>query len=266
MMQIDKIFFTILVTCSLIFSFTNAKAQSHPTNNAAQYAKNKEKSLIFTHKAVAGLNVGATTPLPISNRFSNFSWKPLLSPYIGWEFTLSGNHKTGFTSGIHFHKKGMIAAADVYQIFTQVELDEMSVRGYFTGNNKTEIDNLYLSMPLLFTYRLQRYNFYVGASLNYLLKGKFSGSVSDGYIRIDEPTGPRTDIDNSPYSFNEEFKKFDFALACSVERSITRNIYITGGLSMSLGSVMKADFKGMEGSFKNVYANLGMAYYFNVVD
>lgn len=222
--------------------------------------------MLFEHKLIGGFNVGATAPLPVPNKFSNFVWEPTFTPYLGWEFSLYGNKYIGFTAGVIFTKKGMKAEADVYQVYTNVIVDDVNVEGYFTGRNKSLVDNIYISLPMLFTINKIYYRIDFGASFNYLLMGNFKGEVKDGYIRIGEPIGPRTEVDVSPYEFNDNIKKLEVCLEGRFERKIYRNLHLSAGVSCSTNTMMKEDFKGLEGKFKNLYANVGLVYYISKLE
>lgn len=222
--------------------------------------------MLFEHKIIGGFNVGATAPFPIPNKFSNFVWEPTFTPYLGWEFSLYDNKYIGFTAGVVFSKKGMKAEADVYQIYTNVIVDNVNVEGYFTGRNKTIVDNIYVSLPMMFTYNKINYKIDFGASFNYLLMGNFKGEVKDGYIRIGEPTGPKTEVDLSTYEFNDNIKKFEICLEGRFERKIYRNLHLSAGISCSVKTMMKEDFKGLEEKFRNLYTNVGLVYYISKLE
>lgn len=246
---------SILLLVASFSLFSQNDNRFEPTND-------KSGNLRFASQVVGGLNVGASMPIPISNRMSDFSWVPPFSPYLGYKLTAYSNSNFGITSGLIFEAKGMKVQASVYQLYTEVIVDGIETKGYFTGRNKTEVDNFYMTFPLEFSYLKPKYRVNLGMHFSYVLSHEFDGEVSDGYLRKDTPVGDRILVTSSPYNFDDEVRKFDMAVSLSYERKIWNNLNLNCGLNWSLTPLMNSSFTGLPYKMYNVYANIGVSYYF----
>ena len=63
------------------------------------------------------------------------------------------------------------------------------------GGVKTKVHTAGLTIPLMATYKLSnRWNIKAGPYFSYLLSREFSGHVYEGYLREDDPTGPKVEF------------------------------------------------------------------------
>ncbi len=231
-------------------------------NNNVGSDKSDDGNLSFSNQVMVGFNVGASFPLPIPNRMSGFSWTPPFTPYIGYKLTIHNDKTFGMATGLMVGYKGMHAKASVYQIYTEVVVDGIETKGYFTGRNSTNVDNLYMSFPIEACILQPKYRFNVGVLLSYTLKKEFNGDVSDGYLRKDTPTGDKILVSSSSYNFDDEVRGFDIAATLTFERKIVNNLNLSVGLDWSLTPLLHSDFTGMPYKLYNVYAHVGVVYGF----
>lgn len=69
------------------------------------------------------------------------------------------------------------------------------ISGVWTGGVKTKVHTAGLTIPLMATYKLSnRWNIKAGPYFSYLLSREFSGHVYEGYLREDDPTGPKVEF------------------------------------------------------------------------
>ena len=84
------------------------------------------------------------------------------------------------------------------------------ISGVWTGGVKTKVHTAGLTIPLMATYKLtNRWNIKAGPYFSYLLSREFSGHVYEGYLREDNPTGPKvefTDGKIATYDFSDDLR------------------------------------------------------------
>ena len=155
----------------------------------------------------------------------------------------------------------MSAEAKVYQMFTQANVEDAEVSGYFTGYNETKINATYLAVPLLISYSpSQKWNFDAGMFVAIKIQGHFSGAVKDGYIRIGEPTGDRVEVGYETFDFSDQVNPLSYGLLFAAERNINDHWSAWFDLSWALNSAMKSSFNGLEYKMYNIYGFLGASY------
>ena len=220
------------------------------------------RNLNFSNHVEIGMNVGASMPIPISERVSNMSWTPPFAPYIGWRLFVYGNHHFGVSTGVFVSVKGMTANASVYQLFTSVNIDGVKTEGYFTGRNNTNVKNLYASFPVELSYVKDYYRISLGLLMSKIVKKSFTGYVGDGYLRRNTPVGDRIDIVEAPFDFSEEVRNFDVAVTLNFYRKLYERWFVSCGLDMSITPMTNNSFTGMPFSLYNVYGHVGLSYRF----
>ena len=92
--------------------------------------------------------------------------------------------------GLRLENKGMKTDANVKNYgMKMTSTDGKVIEGNWTGNVVTQVDNSYLTVPVLALYKLsRRWEVSVGAFLSYQMKGSFHGYVYEGYLREGNPT------------------------------------------------------------------------------
>lgn len=226
------------------------------------FASEQNKDVLsLQHKIITGFNFGAATPLPIPNRFSNLSWTPKFAPVIGWQMTLMDNNKWGIGMGLCLEYKGMNVEASVYQLYTEVSIEGLETKGYFTGRNETDIMVGYLTLPIVLCYQPSAiWNFEMGIYGSFKNVGNFSGAVKDGYMRVGDPTGNRTDIVYETFSFNDEIRDFDFGFRVGFDRKVSEQLYLGITLNWGISSLLNTNFTGLEYPLYNLYGMFSLGY------
>ncbi len=214
------------------------------------------------HSINVGVGIGASSPIPIPNRISEMSWAPHPCGILGYRLRYTLNSNLGLKTGLQLQHVGMSAKAKVYQMFTQATVEDAEVSGYFTGYNETKINATYLSVPLLFSYKIigTDWGFDAGVFVALKIQGHFGGAVKDGYIRIDTPTGDRAEVGYETFNFSKELNPFNFGLLFSAEREISQHWSGWLDLSWALTPTLKDTFQGLEYKMYNIYGFFGISY------
>lgn len=188
-------------------------------------------------------------------------------------FAIEGNvlrridDKWGIMSGLRFETKGMSTGAVVKNYGLTIDVssgDETgTIKGVFTGNVNTEVKNEYLTLPLLVTRDLsERWFVKAGPFFSYLIKGGFTGSVHDGYIRDQNPIGNKIGVEHATYDFSKDISRFDWGAEVGAEWRAYSDFSVYGDLTWSAKSIFKRGFESIAFKMYNVYLNLGFAYEF----
>lgn len=219
----------------------------------------------FEHKIIAGFNIGATAPTSIPAEIRSIdAWWPQFTPQLGYNITYRLNEKWGLGSGITLDYKGMGTKATVKYIYTSIVIEDGSkdaLEGYFVGKNETTIKLAYATIPLYATFNINdSWQIRAGGYASYLFSGKFSGTASDGYIRVNEPTGEKVEITKASFDFNDKLRNFDFGLLVGTEKRINDKFGIYGNLDWGLTPIFPSNFRAIDFNMYNIYLTLGLTY------
>ncbi|WP_165025410.1 porin family protein [Dysgonomonas sp. ZJ279] len=224
------------------------------------------KNGTFEHKIVAGFNIGATTPLSIPAEVRSVeAWWPQFTPQLGYNVVYRTESKWGLGSGILLNYKGMGIRDRVKYMYTEVIPQEGSnsiLKGYFVGKNETTVKTAYVTIPLYATYKAsENWEMRLGGYASYLFSGQFKGHVSDGYIRLGDPTGEKVEItEKATFDFNDDLRSFDFGLTVGAERRINDRFGVYGNLDWGLRPIFPSDFRAVEFNMYNIYFTFGLTY------
>lgn len=217
-------------------------------------------------KVFAGYNLGGTSPLPLPAEIRKInSWNPRITGTVAFHVTRWITPDWGLTTGLAIDVKGMKISADVKYMYTRLEVgegDNMGIfSGTFSGKNETTVQNGYIVLPLLATWRpKEAWTFRLGGYFATCQSRKFEGSASDGYIRSGGPTGDRINIEQATFDFSEEVRKVDAGLMASADYFFTKKMAVFGQLSWGLVPIFPEDFEGLSYKMYNIYFSLGLAY------
>ena len=168
----------------------------------------------------AGFSIGGTAPFPLPVEIRSIDgYNPTLAISIGGEVTkwFAVQNKLGVIVGLRLENKAMTTNATVKNYGMEI-LGQGGERisGVWTGGVKTKVHTAGLTIPLMATYKLNnRWNIKAGPYFSYILSREFSGHVYDGYLREDNPTGPKvefTDNKVATYDFSNDLRHFQWGL------------------------------------------------------
>lgn len=225
----------------------------------------KEHNIYFEVKA--GFSIGGTTPLPLPEEIRSIdSYNPGLALSLGLQVTKWFDNKWGFTTGVSFDNKKMDTKATVKNYSMELIDGGGRIKGNWTGKVQTSVDNSYLTIPIMAAYRLSSvWDLRVGPYFSYLMDEKFSGYVSDGYLRENDPTGqkvPFTDGATANYDFSGDLNKYQWGLQVGGSWKVNRHFRLNGDLQWGLNDVFDKDFETITFNMYNVYLNIGFGYIF----
>lgn len=246
---------TIFVPCL-------AFAQEESTEGMDQLLQTRK----WLYDLKAGVNIGGTSPLPIPEEIREIiSFDPSLQLSIGLGANYWINDKIGLSSGFKLETKGMETKAKVKNYYMEIVTDDGGrTQGNFTGIDFTSVDQKLITVPILFKYQpSKRWDFNAGMFFSYLLNGKFSGYVEDGYLREGDPTGTKVNFENgarATYSFGDQFNKFEYGAQIGFNVKVWKMLSVFGDLTWGFRDVFKKDFQTIAFGMYPIYFNFGLGY------
>lgn len=218
----------------------------------------------------AGFSIGGTAPFPLPVEIRSIDgYNPTLAISIGGEVTkwFAVQNKLGVIVGLRLENKAMTANATVKNYGMEI-LGQGGERisGVWTGGVKTKVHTAGLTIPLMATYKLNnRWNIKAGPYFSYILSREFSGHVYDGYLREDNPTGPKvefTDNKVATYDFSNDLRHFQWGLQAGAGWRAFKHLNIYADLTWGLNNIFKNDFHTITFAMYPIYLNIGFGYAF----
>lgn len=247
-----KIFKHLSIAAVAVMFFS---AEAVAQNSMRSFSDNWEIGI------TGGLNVGATTPLPKPSEVEHiYAWQPHMNLTLkGWAtYRIENYDRWGITTGLEVERKGMYASTRVNAI--KVHMDKYGFKGErYTGDNSTEIDNYYLTLPVMASYITlnEKFRIHAGLYLSYAMQSSFKVTL-DGDGMLDDhklQEGSLVDFD-----FSDQMKSMDFGARIGFDFFFTPRIGLTGQVNMAFTSAVKSSFDVMPFSLYNTYGFLGFTY------
>ncbi len=267
MNKTNKALRTLLAAALLAGASTSLRAQKENTEIIARsYLHGWEYSL------KASLSIGGTAPLPMPEEIRSInSYSP-----GGVALSIEGNttkwldtaKRWGLTIGLRLDSREMStdAATKNYSMEIINADNGRSLKGLWTGNVKTKVNNSYLTLPLLADYRIsKRWKAVFGPYFSYLIDGNFSGSVYEGHLRTPDATGQRIDFTGesiATYDFSDDLRKFQWGLQLGGEWRAFKHLNVFADLTWGLNDIFRKDFDTITFDMYLIYLNIGFGYAF----
>ncbi len=220
------------------------------------FGQKKAERKAFTWQAFAGLNLGASTPIPTPKSVKEiYAWYPNSNPSVGVTvlYRFKGSKRHGLGASLLAERKSFSAT-------TRLEGFKIGegAASTISGNQRTAFEARYLTLPIFYNVSLakQRINLYTGVYTSLLLKSDFKIILDTAPESLDEKTFIRKRFDNivSP---------IDVGFYLGADFFITSYLGFTMRISTGLTSATKDDFAKMSGyNLHNLYTFLGVTYRF----
>lgn len=254
---------TIVFILSILVSSFHLQAQSDDTHGIRLSALKG-----FTYGIRAGINIGGTSPLPIPAEIRGIeSYNPTMSFSIGANANKQFDPHWGMQVGLYLEDKGMKTHATVKQYHTSITgYDGEQKSGYWTGHVRTKVTQSSITIPVLATYNISpRVNLKFGPYVSYILEREFTGTVFDGYLRENDPTGDKMEITGenaASYDFSDDMRKLQWGLQLGTQWKAFKHLLVFGDLSWGCSNIFKSDFNTITFNMYPIYATVGFGYAF----
>jgi len=218
-----------------------------------------------------GLNMGGSMPVPVPEEVRKInSFNPKINPHIGISTVYNLNNKWGIGTELSLGIKGMRVTDEVKYMHTKVLVSDKNsqkqreAEGYFVGKNMTNVNIQYLSLTFSGIYSFSdKWQVKAGVYAASILKSKFTGNVSDGYLREGTPNGLRVDIeaDNpATFDFSDNMRDFDAGFVLGGKYHITERIGAFVNFNCGLTDIFFRDQSPIEFKMQNLYLSFGVSY------
>lgn len=265
--------FTTILLLALTLGAPAATAQDDAPGEAGKTAARARKyaewglkdGRTWGLKARAGYVIGGTTPLPLPAEIRSING---FTPNGGLTFGLDGykqfNTHWALGAGLHFFMEGMGTGADVKNYHMGIKMDEDYLEGQFTGTDETNVRMGGFTIPVTAAYRISpRWTVSAGPYLSVITSRDFSGSVYDGYLRVNDPTGEKIVISRenpATYDFSSDMRRVQWGVEVGFEWKATRTIGVLGGIDWGVSDVFRSDFQTVDFPMYPIYATIGVTY------
>lgn len=218
----------------------------------------------------AGINIGGFSPLPLPVEIRSIdSYNPTLAVQLGVDITkwIDSSRTWGVSTGLRFENKNMTTRATVKNYGMEIiGGDGNRMKGNWTGGVRTKVQNTYLTLPVLASWKASpRWSLHAGPYFSYLLDGTFSGDVYDGYLREGNPTGDKinfTDGAVATYDFSDHERKFQWGVQVGADWKAYKHLKVYTHLTWGLNDLFEKDFQTITFAMYPIYLNLGFGYTF----
>ena len=219
----------------------------------------KSEKAGWEYRLNTGFNIGGTSPLPLPVEIRSINnYNPEAQFFLEAMATRWFKAKPwGLSIGLRVENKGMTTDASVKNYGMEIINDGTKVKGNWTGNVETTVNNSYLTLPILLNYSLNdRFIFNFGPYISYKLSGQFSGSVYDGYLREGDPTGEKVEFKDgkmASYDFSNELRTVQYGLQLGESWRAYKHLYVISNLTWGLNDVFKKDFNTISFNMYPIY-------------
>ena len=261
------------ISSLLLMLFLFASATFANGNARMENAKNRTDNLLraalkgWHLQLGAGFNIGGTAPLPLPAEIRDInSYNPGMNIAVeGMVRKQFGQTPWGMSIGIRLEAKGMKTDATTKNYHMEAVNDDGSgtVIGAWTGKVRTEVDNNYLTVPVLATYQINsRWQVSAGTYFSWMFDGKFFGEAHDGYIRDQDPTGDKAEVQSATYDFSGDQRKFHWGLQAGGQFKAYEHLAVFANLQWGMNSIFPSDFSSVTFDLYPIYATFGFNYLF----
>ena len=218
-------------------------------------------------KARVGYNIGGTAPLGLPATIRSLdSYKLTPSLMVGFDAMSPIGGQWGLMVGLHFENKGMDGGVTTKNYYMEMVKGSSHLAGMYTGGVRQKVKEWMLTLPVLATLQLgPKVQIKAGPYVSLLLDKDFSGYVHDGYLRQNNPTGPKIlmgheESERATYDFTDDMRNFQLGLEAGVDWQVHQRIGVAADLNWGLTGIHNSDFKTIEQTLYPIYGTLSVYY------
>ena len=245
---------------ALLSSVSISAADGHDGQNDCQHDG-------WQLKARIGYNIGGTAPLGIPATIRSieaFHLTPNIM--VGADAMLPISSRCGALAGLYIENKGMDAEVTTKAYRMKLKMDDDELEGVYTGHVRQKVRPWMVTVPVQLTYQISpALLLKAGPYVSLLFDKDFYGTASDGYLRKDNPTGPKVVMGTeenqwATYDFPDDMRSVQFGVAVGADWQFYRQFGLSVNLSWGLTGMMKSDFKTVEQTLYPIYGQIGFFY------
>lgn len=255
--MMKKIFLAILVCISAV------SAQAGLKYNAQSAIKLITSADINVR---LGYGIGGTMPIgmPATIRHLN-SYKLQFNPSLGIDVAYPVYHNWSIIAGLQLENKGMEEDAQVKNYKMTITRGGQTLSGVFTGDVTTKVTEWMFTIPVQALFQYKKVNFKFGPYVSFVGNRNFGGYAHNGYLRVDNPTGPKVILGNGEdergdYNFTSDMRRMQVGIDVGVDWHFDDRFGAFFDLAWGLSQLHKIDFHTIEPPLYPVFGKLGVTY------
>ncbi len=210
---------------------------------------------------LTGINIGATTPVPVPGDLKIKSYYPRINPKLGGNIAYYFNDRFGVGAGLTVDWKGMNVHTKVTDVHLSVDVPNLgTLTGYVTGKNTTEVSTFYLTQPIYGIYRFNpKWQAKLGFYMAEVLSTKFKGNVTNVDIVVESPLPQEREISYATLDYSDDVHLFDFGILAGGEFRMNKHIGFFADFSWALTPYFSRQVP-IHFTMRNVYLSLGVTF------
>lgn len=217
-----------------------------------------------------GYNIGGTAPLsmPAQVRKLN-SFTPVANPKVGVGACIPLQGNWGITTGVYFENKGLKAGITAKGYHMALVMDESEIEGDFTGRVDINVKEWMFTVPVMAAYQISpKLTLKAGPYLSLLTARGFDGDAFSGYLRQDNPTGPKVEMadkngKHGVFEFDENMRKLQCGVGVGADWAVAGRLGLCFDFTWGLSPVFKKDFTTIKETLYPLYGTIGLTYQIN---
>ena len=218
-------------------------------------------------KVRIGYNIGGTAPLGLPATIRSVDAYRLTPSFmVGMDVMLPMDDKWGLMTGLRFENKGMDGDVTTKNYYMEMVKGNNYLAGRYTGGVSQKVKEWMITLPVMGTLRLgQKVQLKAGPYVSVLLGKDFSGYVFDGYLRQNDPTGPKIlmgheENERATYDFTDDLRTFQMGMEVGADWQVHKRIGVSADLNWGLTGIFKSDFKTIEQTLYPIYGTISVYY------
>jgi len=229
-------------------------------------ARSEDKNSAIQLSARFGLSLGGTMPIGMPATIRSLeTYNVKVFPALGIEAEKLVWGNIGLLSGLRLEWKGMEIEAKVKNYHISMVRGGEELEGQFTGNNHTNEKQCLLTVPLSATCHLGNVRLLFGPYVSFVLGREFEGYASDGYLRVNNPTGAKVEIghtatERGSYDFSNKMRRLQYGLNLGADWFFAGKWGVYGNLSWGLCGIHQDSFHTIEQTLYPIFGTVGVAY------
>lgn len=213
-----------------------------------------------------GYGIGGTMPLgmPATIRHLN-SYKMQFNPSLGIDVAYPVYKNWSIMAGLQLENKGMDEDAQVKNYKMEITRGGQTLAGVFTGDVTTKVTEWMLTLPVQAVFHYKKVNFKFGPYVSYVGNREFSGWAHNGYLRVDDPTGPKVLLgegkdERGEYDFTSSMRRMQVGVDLGVDYHFDNRFGAFFDLAWGMSQLHKTDFHTIEQTLYPIYGKVGLTY------
>ncbi|MCD7937192.1 MAG: PorT family protein [Tannerellaceae bacterium] len=226
---------------------------------AVSYAQEMSRGVDFSF--VVGLNMGATTPVPLPDALDITKYNPKFNPRLGGNLAWFFNERWGIGTGLTIDWKGMNVHTKVDEVHLSIDVPQLgTLTGYVTGKNKTQVNTVYLTQPIYGLFRINpKWQLKGGIYLAEAVHRKFKGDVRDVEIFVETPVMQEREVAYATLDYSDHARKFDLGLLVGGEFRMNKHVGFFADFNWAFIPYFSSDVP-IHFTMRNVYFSFGATY------